>query len=155
MNTKQYAKIAAVAIGAMLILNAVTILTRILTDPRTTLDWSDWAFAMVPLLLAILLATLIYRYTRSLDFDDSVPSSINLLEAGIKLLGAYWIVSAIPHSILAIYLIVRRSMSASGSFGSAEIINPLVYGLVYGLAGYFFVRRTGTIKKLVGASDGA
>ncbi len=155
MNTKQYAKIAAIAIGAMLILNAVTVLTRILTDPRATPDRLDWIFAMAPMLLAILLATLIYRYSCSLDFDDSVPSGIDLLEAGIKLLGAYWIVSAIPHGILAIYLIIQWSMSASRSFGSAEIIHPLVYGLVYGLAGYSFTRRTGTIKKLVGASDGA
>ncbi len=153
MNTKQYAKIAAIAIGAMLILNAVTSLTRILTDPRATHGWADVAFLMAPLLLAMLLAALIYRYSRSLAFDESAPSGINLLEAGIKLLGAYWLVTAVPYMIIALYQIVRLATSATATL--AGVVHPLVNGLVYGIAGFCFTRRTEIVEKFVGVGDEA
>ncbi len=155
MNTKQYAKLAAVGIGATLVLNAVTTLVRILTQPRATFAWSDLTIGMAFLLLVLLLAWVVFRYACSLELDESVPSGMNVLEAGVRLLGAYWIVSAIPYGVLGVFLIMRQTMYASSSLDSAEIIRPLVYALSYGLAGFCFTRRTEAVKKLVGMSDGA
>ncbi len=155
MNTTQYAKLAAVAIGAALILYATTGVSRIFYDPHADLGWSTFAGVMLPVLMAGLLAWLLYRYARSLEFDDSAPSGINLVEAGIKLLGAYWIVTALPNIVTSVFYLIWLRISPSPALGFAGIADPLIRGLVYGIAGIYFVRRTETIKKLAGISVGA
>ncbi len=150
MNTAQYAKLAAAGIGAALILYATTGVSRIFYDPNATLDWSTFAAGTLPVLLAVLLAMLLYRYARSLNFDDSAPNGINLVEAGMKLLGAYWIVTALPNIMISAFYLIRLQASPPSALGIAGVADPLIRGLVYGIAGFYFIRRTETIKKLVG-----
>lgn len=154
MNTKQYAKIAGLAIGSFLVLNAVTSASQVFTGSFVTRDWTSFALMMVPVLLSILVAAFIYRYSSSLHFDELEPSGINLLEAGIKLMGAYWIVKAVLNVILAGFMVVGKAMYASSSTGVDEIMLPFVHGLLYGVAGFYFAHRTRVIKKLLGVSDG-
>ncbi len=155
MNTTQYARLAAVAIGATLILHATTSVSRIFYDPYAAPGWSTFAAGMLPVLLAVLLAMLLYRYARSLDFDESAPSCINLVEAGIKLLGAYWIVTSLPNIMISVFYLITLRTLPSPALGLAGIADPLIRGLVYGIAGFYFIRRTETIKKLAGIPTGA
>ena len=151
MTANQVARLLAVCVGSVLVLNAIADTSGLLVSASVSSAFADmkpwlYLYSVAPLLGAVVFAILIYSYAVKLSLEDIAPTNIELLAVGIKLLGLSTLIRSVPRIIAFVFGL---------SVDSAEL-NSVWIGLV-GLAhfcvGYLMVFRTTWLIVRITAND--
>ena len=144
MTTAPVLRIAALALAALLMLNAITDVTYLIAaDLRTGRPISLYGWYAIPLVSALILGGLIFLYAKSIESDETPTISGDaILSAGLKLFGVYVITLSIPQLMSFIGLTFAAAFGGSEAIQPNQLVRPALLFIVYLGLGVFLMKRT-------------
>lgn len=152
MTTKAIAKLGALGIGALIVVQALNSTFSSLSTLEEQSEVTLWALS-IPILVSLCFAVFLYRYASRLELEAGPSSTRSLMWVGVKLLGIYLIVIGLPGALAGLGLLAFNSMVGESSSNAIAAVYAAISGSVQILLGLILLLGTKKLVEMSGADD--
>lgn len=141
---KQLTVLIALAIGASMVLSTLSAAAKVIPMlMKQELLVTGLVVPLIPLLVSVLFAYLIYRFATRIKIDEQAEMGNALLLSGSKLFGMYLLVQGLS-ILLGIPFLLTKDNPESSITTAALLICTLYLGL-----GYLLIKRTSWLASVI------
>lgn len=153
MNFNLASRLVALAVGATLVLDALSRAVALLATHGLDKGTALYILSAVPILVALVMARFIFVYARRLQFEEVGSVETGVFAAGVKLFGIYLVVKAIPALVSTASGTYLLFSAATDDFDLSIFVRNALIGAIWILVGLVFVTRTQWVIRFAGASE--